>query len=52
MISSQNIILDTLSNNDLDLFKKANLTLSYLSLIKGKDDVAEKLKTNFLNILN
>ena len=42
LISSQNIILDALSNNDLDLFKKANLALRYLSLIKGKDDIAEK----------
>ena len=42
LISSQNIILDALSNNDLDLLKKANLALRYLSLIKGKDDVAEK----------
>ena len=32
LISSQNIILDVLDNNDLDLFKKANLALSYLSL--------------------
>ena len=31
-----------MSNNDLDIFKKVSLALSYLSLIKGKDDVAEK----------
>ena len=31
-----------LSNNDLDIFKKASLALRYLSLIKGKDDIAEK----------
>ena len=42
LISSQNIILDALSNKDLDLFKKASLALRYLSLIKGKDDVVEK----------
>ena len=42
LISSQNIILDALSNNDLDIFKKASLALRYLSLIKGKDDIAEK----------
>ena len=42
LISSQNIILDALSNNDLDLFKKASLALRLISLIKGKDDVAEK----------
>ncbi len=42
LISSQNIILDALSNNDLDIFKKASLALRYLSLIKGKDDIVEK----------
>ena len=42
LISSQNIILDALSNNDLDTFKKASLALRYLNLIKGKDDIAEK----------
>ena len=42
LISSQNVINDALSNEELDLFKKANLALRYLSLIKGKDDVAEK----------
>ena len=26
----------------MDIFKKASLALRYLSLIKGKDDVAEK----------
>ena len=44
LISSQNIILDALSNNDLDIFKKASLALRYLSLIKGKVHVAERLK--------
>ena len=48
LISSQNIILDALSNNDLDIFKKASLALSYLSLIKGKDDVAEKSENKIL----
>ena len=47
LISSQNIILDALSNNDLDIFKKASLALRYLSLIKGKDDVAEKSEIKF-----
>ena len=42
LIFSQNIILDALSKNDLDLFKKANLALRYLSLIKGIDDIAER----------
>ena len=46
LISSQNIILDALSNNDLDIFKKANLALRYLSLIKGKDDITQKSSHN------
>lgn len=36
-----------LSNNDLDIFKKASLALRYLSLIKGKYDIAEKSENNF-----
>ena len=47
LISSQNIILDALSNNDLDIFKKASLALRYLSLIKGKDDIVEKSENKF-----
>ena len=39
LICSQNIIYDALKNEDLDLFKKANLALRYLSLLKGKEDI-------------
>ena len=46
LISSQNIIYDALNNEDLDLFKKANLALRYLSLIKGKDDIMKKSSDN------
>ena len=46
LISSQNIIYDALNNEDLDLFKKANLALRYLSLIKGKDDISQKSLNN------
>ena len=46
LISSQNIILDALSNNDLDIFKKANLALRYMSLIRGKDDITQKSSHN------
>ena len=42
LISSQNIINEALNNEKLDLFKKANLALRYLSLIKGKDDIMKK----------
>ena len=46
LISSQNIIADALNNEELDLFKKANLALRYLSLIKGKDDIMQKSSDN------
>ena len=46
LISSQNIIADALKNEELDLFKKANLALKYLTLIKGKDDIMKKSSDN------
>ena len=46
LITSQNIINEALNNEDLDLFKKANLALRYLSLIKGKDDISQKSLNN------
>ena len=46
LISSQNVINEALNNEDLDLFKKANLALRYLSLIKGKDDITQKSSHN------
>ena len=46
LISSQNIIYDAFNNEDLDLFKKANLAVRYLSLIKGKDDIMKKSSDN------
>ena len=46
LISSQNIIYEAFNNEDLDLFKKANLALRYLSLIKGKDDIMKKSSDN------
>ena len=42
LITSQNIIADALKNEGLDLFKKANLALRFLSLMKGKDDIEKK----------
>ena len=42
LISSQNVINEALNNDELDLFKKANLALRYLSLMKGKDDISQK----------
>ena len=46
LISSQIVINEALNNEDLDLFKKANLALRYLSLIKGKDDITQKSSHN------
>ena len=46
LISSQNVIKEALNNKELDLFKKANLALRYMSLIKGKDDITQKSSHN------
>ena len=42
LITSQKIIADALKNEELDLFKKANLAIRFLSLMKGKDDIEKK----------
>ena len=46
LISSQNVINEALNNEELDIFKKANLALRYMSLIKGKDDIMQKSSDN------
>ena len=46
LIHSQNVINEALNNEELDLFKKANLAIRYLSLIKGKDDIMTKSSDN------
>ena len=46
LIRSQGVINEALNNEELDLFKKANLALRYLSLIKGKDDIMTKYSDN------
>jgi hypothetical protein len=46
LIRSQTVINEALNNKELDLFKKANLALRYLSLIKGKDDITQKSSHN------
>ena len=46
LISSQNVMNEALNNEELDLFKKANLALRYLSLIKGNDDLTQKSSHN------
>ena len=46
LISSQKAINEALANKELDMYKKANLALRYLSLIKGKDDITQKSSHN------
>ena len=46
LILSQSVINEALNNEELDIFKKANLALRYLSLIKGKDDITQKSSHN------
>ena len=46
LIRSQSVINEALNNDDIDLFKQANLALRYLSLIKGKDDITQKSSHN------
>ena len=46
LISSQDVINEALNNEELDLHKKANLALRYLSLIKGKNDIMQKSSDN------
>ena len=52
LITSQKIILETLNNQELDLFKKTNVALRYLSLIKGKDDISQKSSRNYVNFID
>ena len=46
LIHSQIVIADALNNEELDLYKKANLALRFLSLTKGKDDITQKSSHN------
>ncbi len=51
-ITSQKVILETLNNPKLDLFRKTNVALRYLSLIKGKDDISQKSSRNYMNFID
>ena len=42
LIKCQSIIVDTLSNENIDILKKANIALRYLSLMRGKSDISQK----------
>ena len=46
LINSQKVNNEALNNEELDLFKKANLALRYMSLIRGKDDITQKSSHN------
>ena len=46
LITSQKIIADPLNDEELDVFKKANLALRFLSLMKGKEDIEKKSSDN------
>ena len=52
LITSQKVILETLNNPKLDQFKKTNVALRYLSLIKGKEDISQKSSRNYMNFID
>ena len=49
---SQKVIADALKNEELDLFKKANLALRFFSLMKGKDDIEKKSSNNLIQYVH
>ena len=49
---SQNTIADALNDEELDLFKKANLALRFLSLMKGKEDIEKKSADNLIQYVH
>ena len=52
LITSQNIIADALNDEELDLFKKANLAIRFLSLMKGKEDIDKKSMDNLIQYVH
>ena len=42
LMMSQNVILKTLESKSIDLVKKSNIALKFISLMKGKDDLSEQ----------
>ena len=46
LITSQKIIADALNDEEIDLSKKANVALRFLSLMKGKEDIEKKSSYN------
>ena len=52
LITSQKIIVDALNDEELEVFKKANLALRFLSLIKGKEDIEKKFSDNLIQYVH
>ena len=52
LITSQNIIADALNDEELDSFKKANLAIRFLSLMKGKEDIEKKSYDNLIQYVH
>ena len=52
LITSQNIIADALNDEELDSFKKANLAIRFLSLMKGKEDIEKKSSDNLIQYVH
>ena len=52
LITSQNIIADALNDEELDSFKKANLAIRFLSLMKGKEDIEKKSTDNLIQYVH
>jgi hypothetical protein len=52
LITSQKIIAEALNDEELDLFKKANLAIRFLSLVKGKEDIEKKSTDNLIQYVH
>ena len=52
LITSQKIIADALNDEEIDLFKKANLAIRFLSLMKGKEDIEKKSSNNLIQYVH
>ena len=42
LILSQKVILEALKDDNLDIMRKANIALRFISFMKGKDDLSDK----------
>ena len=51
LMTSQNVIANALNDEGLDVFKKANVALRFLRLLKGKDDIFNKDKDKLIDHL-